>query len=135
MERVFRRGRTPMSIVEFCPPLHIREHKRFAVRAHPNFCFPKTSSMLETLYGIPPASKRNRTGLEIFKYFRERRKNLASDKPGERLGGEKGKSLPSKLFGHYIEWTKGEILFCRINIIFQLFYPVNPVGFIIVGSI
>jgi len=27
----------------------ITQHKRFALKAHPNFCFAKTSFMLETL--------------------------------------------------------------------------------------
>ncbi len=29
--------------------LHITQHKRFALWAHPNFCFAKTSFMLGTL--------------------------------------------------------------------------------------
>ena len=29
--------------------LHITQHKRFALQAHPDFCFAKTSFMLGTL--------------------------------------------------------------------------------------
>ncbi len=36
----------------------ITQHKRFALRAQPNFCFAKTSFMLESLYAIPLTKKR-----------------------------------------------------------------------------
>ncbi len=36
------------------PSPHITQHKRFTLRAHPNFCFAKTFFMLETLYEIVP---------------------------------------------------------------------------------
>jgi len=32
----------------------ITQHKRFALLAHPNFCFAKTSFMLESLSAIAP---------------------------------------------------------------------------------
>jgi hypothetical protein len=34
------------------PPLHITQHKRFALRAHPNSAFGGTSFMLEPLGAI-----------------------------------------------------------------------------------
>jgi len=35
------------------PPLHLTQHKRFVPKGtHPNFCFAKTSFMLETLYAM-----------------------------------------------------------------------------------
>jgi len=35
------------------PQQQITQHKKFALWAHLNFCFTKTSFMLETLYAIP----------------------------------------------------------------------------------
>lgn len=40
--------------------LHITQHKKFvSYGTHPNFCFAKTSFMLETLYAIGRMKKNN----------------------------------------------------------------------------
>jgi len=51
---------------DYCPKQRITQHKRFALWAHPNFCFAKTSFMLGTLCtsGKKTTTQRNNNDVE-----------------------------------------------------------------------